>query len=215
MPAMHSPDPAAGLREVEAARYALLRRLSLAMREHMLAQLHPIGVTTHVLQRRLQEDAPDLRQVGADLGRVRGFARGAVETNLDVVQWLAPDPERRIALDAGIAECLALLRGHFTLRGFPLRQAEGGSGPPVLQAALRTALAAVLFGLLDEASAPTAVSIASMGATVQVAVHPGPGSGVAAPLDYRPLTWDEVGVLARAEGVGLSRAPGEARLAFG
>jgi hypothetical protein len=107
-------------RLVEAARYALLRRLAYAMRHHMVVHLQPIGMITEVMERRLRMPAPDIGQVHESMDKINGFSRAAVQSCLDVVSWLAPEPGVAIGLDAGVQECVAMLRSNFSFRGFAL-----------------------------------------------------------------------------------------------
>ena len=217
---MHSPDPRAdGLRRVEAARYALLRHLTMAMRHHMVVHLQPIGLVTQVIERRLREQAPDLARISADMGKVHDFARIAVGANLDVMSWLAPEGEQEVALDAGVQECTTLLVGHFGLRGFQLRYAPGDALQPVSRSAIRMLLPAVMFGLTDHARSPAELVLRTQAApedaVVQLELHDAPGDPrEAAPPLYRLLEWHEVEALAAAEGATLTRAGTGARLRF-
>jgi hypothetical protein len=214
---MHSPAPDAGLRRVEAARYALLRRLTLAMRHRMVVHLQPIGLITQVLERRLRDSAPDMARIGEDMGKVNDFARSAVDANLDVVSWLAPEAPKAASLDAGIAECVALLGSHFSFRGFQLRHEAGGGAHQVAQAATRALLPAVLFGVSDDARAPAEIVVRSEreAPAVQVEVRAAPGrhdDGALPP--YRPLEWEEIRALAVAEGAHIDRSENAVRLLF-
>lgn len=214
---MHSPAADAGLRRVEAARYALLRRLTLAMRHRMVVHLHPIGLITQVIERRLRDTAPDIARIGEDLGKVNDFARSAVDANLDVVSWLAPDAARVASLEAGIEECVALLGSHFSFRGFQLRHEAGAHGHQVSQAAIRTLLPALLFGVSDEAQAPAEIVLRSEreAPAVQVELRAAPGgAGESALPPYRPLGWPEIGALAVAEGAHLERSENAVRVLF-
>lgn len=217
---MHSPDPRQdGLRRVEAARYALLRRLTMAMRHHMVVHLQPIGLVTQVIERRLREGAPDLARIGADMGKVQGFARTAVGANLDVMSWVAPEGEQQVALDAGIEECMSLLRSHFSFRGFQLRHAPGEALRPVSRSAVRMLLPAVMFGLTDHARSPAELVLRTQAApedaVVQLELRDTPGNaGEAALPPYRLLEWDEVDAMAVAEGAVLTRVGTGARLQF-
>jgi hypothetical protein len=211
---MHFPDTEAGLRRVEAARYALLRRLALAMRDRMVAHLHPIGFATQVMERRLGRQPTDVERITDDMQRLRGFASEAVAVNLDVVTWIAPDTAQQVPLADGVRDCAEMLRGHFGFCGFDLRAPADGSRQPVLRAALRTVLPAVLFGLADGAPVPGDLRIACEGLAVQVELTPN-ATAVAANLPpYRLLPWDEVEGLAEAENVALTRTPTGARLQF-
>lgn len=215
---MHSPHSPASSR-VEAARYALLRRLAMAMRHQMLVHLQPIDLITHVIERRLRQPAPDLERIGADMEKVSGFAREAVGANLDVISWLAPEPAQQVALDAGVEQCVLLLRSHFSFRGFGLQHAAPGGSVLVARTALRTLLPAVLLALADEAHAPAELVIrrddAAQRPALEVLLQQGAGprpEPVQPP--YRLLAWDEVQALAEAEGVALRRTAAGAHLEF-
>ena len=214
---MPVPDADAALRRVEAARYALLRRLSLAIRHRMLAHLQPIGIMGEVLERRLHQAMPDLVRVGVDMARMHSLTRDAVQTNLDMVSWLEAEPEGAMPLDAGIGESVALLRGHFAYRGFALRHASSGAGPAVARATLRALLPAVLFALADEARAPGQLLVESEAAsgTVRVRVQEEPQDGAEpAPPPYRLVAWEDVEALAAAENVMLAREADGVMLRF-
>jgi hypothetical protein len=205
---------ASDAQRLEAARYALLRRLSSAMRDQMVAHLHPIGVATEVMERRLREVPPDVGRVAEDMNKVRGFSRAAVEVNLDVLTWIAPETGQQVPLAAAIAECLEMLRSPLGYRGFHLRHA-GASAILVPRSAVRTVLAGALFGVTDGAASPAEVMIECSGVSVQLELKPHAGAVVAAgPPPYRVLQWQELEVLARAEGVALVRLPAGARLQF-
>lgn len=211
---MSSPPPESSPQRVEAARYALLRRLAVAMRQHMLVQLQPIGLLTQLMERRLRDVEPDVARIGEDMDKVQDFARGAVATNLDMVTWLAPEPGTAVDLEMGARDCMDLLRGHFALRGFQLRLAEG-TGIPVARQAIRTLLSAVLLAMTDAGRAPAELVLRPDGTRLQVRLLQGAGdSGEASPPSYRALAWDEVEALARAEQVQLTRSAGAVDLHF-
>lgn len=206
---MPSPDTDAAQRRVEAARHVLLRRLVPSVRERMLANLEPIGMMAEVIARRLQQSAPDLAHIEADLGKVHGFARTAVAVNLDVVNWLAPEPgdPSRVTLEAGVQECVKLLRSDLGFRGFGLRQLQGDGADAVSCVALRTLLPAVLFALADEPrrSAGFTVTAGESGVLTIRAEADAASAMRPAHAPERPLRWDAVQALAAAEGVQLQR----------
>ena len=148
-------------RLVEAARYALLRRLAFAMRHHMVVHLQPIGMITEVMERRLQSPSPDLGQMRESMTKINGYSRAAVQSCLDVVSWLAPEDGATVALDAGVDECLALLRSGFAFRGFTLKDEVGGVSLPVGRAGLRNVLPACLLALTDHAASPADVLLSA------------------------------------------------------
>lgn len=202
-----SPIATAPSAQVEAARYALLRRLSVAIRHEMAAHLQPIGMVGELLSRRLRVAAPDVAQVQDGVARLTDLSRGAVQACLDVITWLAPDPQRRLRLDEAVHETIELLRSSFSFRGFLLNDAVGDAPTPVLRASLRMVLPACLLLLSDDAGPPAEITLtASDGDAVRLhlSLEPvdGPeGSESSAP--YRPLSRAEVAALAQAEGIGF------------
>ena len=105
------------------------------MRHHMVVHLQPIGMSTELMERRLNAAEPDLAQVQQSMDRINGFSRAAVQSCRDVVSWLAPDAEATIELKAGIAECLSLLRSNLSFRGFTVRESIEDGQTPVGRAA--------------------------------------------------------------------------------
>lgn len=204
---------------VEAARYALLRRLAHAMRHHLVVNLQPIGMITEVMDRRLQAAVPDLAQVQDSMGRINGLSKAAVQSCLDVVSWLAPEPGNGVALQEGIGECLSLVRSNLSFRGFSVTEDITDGQRQVARAALRAMLPAVVLTLTDRATAPARVAISAgrgdRGASVTVAIEPAEGpAGFAGDAPYRILGWDEVQALAAAEGVRIEREGERVRLEF-
>lgn len=197
-------------RQVEAARYALLRRLAFAMRHHMVVHLQPIGMITEVMERRLRMPDPDLGHVHESMTKINGFSRAAVQSCLDVVTWLAPEDGVRIALDAGVQESVAMLRSNFNFRGFTLKDEVGAAPIEVSRTSLRNVLPAVLVALTDRAASPADVVVTASTdagrAALTVTVTQTDGSqGFAGDPPYRLLEWQEVQALAQAEGVALER----------
>lgn len=202
---------------VEAARYALLRRLAYAMRHHMVVHLQPIGMITEVMERRLQSPAPDLAQVHESMNKINGFSRAAVQSCLDVVSWLAPEDGTQVALDAGVQECVALLRSNFNFRGFTLKDEVGAAPAMVSRAGLRNVLPASLLALTDNASSPADVVVSAelqpQQAVLSMLVRANDGSpGFAGDPPYRLLDWREVQALAEADGIGFERQGDAVRL---
>lgn len=202
---------------VEAARYAMLRRLAYAMRHHMVVHLQPIGMITEVMERRLQAPAPDLAQVHESMAKINGFSRAAVQSCLDVVSWLAPEEGARVALDAGVQECVALLRSNFNFRGFTLKDEVGSAPAIVARAGLRNALPASLLALTDNVSSPADVVLSAEvqpnQAVLSIRVRANDGSaGFAGDAPYRLLEWGEVQALAQADGIGFEREGARVRL---
>jgi hypothetical protein len=197
-------------RMVEAARYTLLRRLAYAMRHHMVVHLQPIGMITEVMERRLKSPSPDLAQVHESMAKINGFSRAAVQSCLDVVSWLAPEDGAQVPLDAGVQECVALLRSNFNFRGFTLKDEVGSAPAPVVRAGLRNVLPAALLALTDGTTSPADVVISAelqeRQARLALRLRRNDGSaGFAGDPPYRLLEWSEVQALAAADDIAFER----------
>ncbi len=218
---MPEPAPSASrtsLMRVEAARYALLRRLAFAMRHQMVVHLQPIGMVTEVMDRRLRSASPDLGQLQESMAKIQGFSKAAVQSCLDVITWFAPDTTL-VALDAGARDCLAMLRSNFSFRGYALRDELEAVPLQVSRATVRNVVPACLLALTDLHPAPAELILSSEPgdgeATLRVQLRPAGGTaGFTGEGPYRQLLWEEVEALANADNVEALRQGDGARLVF-
>src|SRR3954470_1862614 len=142
------PTPAEGAQpspDAEAARYALLRRLSSSMRHHLVVNLQPIGMIYEVMERRLRAPTPDLAHVQESAGKINTFARAALASCVDVIGWLAPDEGVGTTLEEAARECVGLVATSFSFRGYNLRNDVGAVPGSVRRAAIRHLLTATLL----------------------------------------------------------------------
>lgn len=193
---------------LEAARYALLRRLAPALRHEAVGQLQPIAMVSSVLERRLAQASPELGPLQDGVRRLTQASRTAVQACVDIIGWLAPEPGEPIPLHEAVQETVDLLRGPLGFRGFTLAPMLEGASDPVGRASLRQVLPACVLWLTDQAGPP---------AEVRVSVAPGPGplvlqltleptegeAGNHRESAYRGLRLEEVEAIARAEGIAL------------
>jgi hypothetical protein len=182
-----------------------------------VVHLQPIGMITEVVERRLRSPVPDLVRVHESMNRINGFSKSAVQSCLDVVSWLAPEDGALIALDAGVQECVALLRSNFNFRGFTIRDELGSAPAMVARAGLRNVLPAGLLALTDRASSPADVVVSAElrpdHAVLSIDLRANDGSaGFAGDAPYRLLEWREVQALAQADGIGFEREGEQLRL---
>lgn len=194
---------------VEAARYALLRRLAPAMRHALVGRLHPIGLVSEAMARRMQS-VPDAAHARDSLEKIHELARTAIAASADLLSWLAPEEGAVTGLQQGVEECLSLLGTDFSMHGHAIRSELGGAQMRVSKPALRTLLAAVLVAQSDALTRPSDLvfSAAAEGETavLRLEVKNARREDMPRPEEsYRRLAWKEVQTLAAAEGVSLSR----------
>jgi hypothetical protein len=193
---------------VEAARYALLRRLAPALRHGMVGALHPIELIAEAIDRRLQAAVPDLEDAKENLGKIKNLSRSAIHSCTNLASWLAPEDGAVTMLGEGIDECLALLKTDFGMRGFEVRNEAREIGVDVSRAALRNVLTAALITASDTAPRPAdlvlTAELAQGQAVLSILVRSADGvAGFVNAAPYRRLEWSDVGALAQAESVDL------------
>lgn len=204
---------------VEAARYALLRRLAPALRHGMVGALHPIELIAEAIDRRLQAAVPDLENARENLGKIKNLSRSAVHACTNLAGWQAPEDGAVTMLGEGIDECLALLKTDFGMRGFEVRNEAREIGVDVSRAALRNVLTAALITATDTAPRPAdlvlTAELAQGQAVLSILVRPADGvAGFGDTAPYRRLEWSDVGALAQAESVDLTHQGDRVTLRF-
>jgi len=195
---------------VEGARYALLRRLAPSLRHEAVAPLQPIAMAASLLDRRLRAPAPDFAQVQETAAQLAGYSRAAVDSCLDLIEWLTPAQGRTVSLQATVRDTLALLHGSFLFRGLTLRNELHDDSDRVGADRLRYVLPACLLWLTDTAGAPAEVTLCAQDAGERLRLvldlQPTAGEpGMQDPPAYRPLRDEEIQALAHADGVALER----------
>ncbi len=210
--------------EVEAARYALLRRLGPALRHDLVVHLQAVAMMAEVLSARLGRD-PQPDDLPQTLARMHRLARDAVAGALQVASWLAPPEDDTVDLRRGLEECFGLVRSCLGFRGIRLVAELPDAGLPVSRDQLRCLLLSALLHLSDQGGSGSTLLVQVQpetdGALLQLtletrgsptrpaSVTPEDAAGAAgegygswntlAPgedADYRPLRWSDVRVLA-------------------
>src|SRR5687767_1011658 len=214
IPSAHTvPEPASAPQAasgVEAARYALLRRLAPSMRHHLVVNLQPIGMIYEVMDRRLRASQPDLADVHESAHKINGFARAALNSCLDVVTWLAPEEEMLTTASEGVRECLGLLATSLTFRGYALRNEVPPVPGQVRRSAIRNVLTAAMIHTTDENPPPADIVLNAEptpdALVLALTLRPTQGDqGFSTEAGYRRLDWSDVEALAEAESVELKR----------
>ncbi len=204
-------DPAGvSKQQVEAARYVVLRRLTPALRHHMVRPLQPIDLIHSVMSHKLCEPAPDLQALRLQVENINSFAKAALAECLDVGTWLAPEPGKLTRLGAGVTECVGLIATMLHFCGFRLVNEAGEPPVSVDQDALRMVLIAAIFEMTDALTMPAALELSatlSRGeASLLLRFTPLPEGRLERYDDgYRKVTWDDVQALAAAGDVRVSR----------
>lgn len=207
------------LQQVEAARYAVLRRLSPSLRHHMVRHLQPIGLIYGVMDHKLSRGDPDVQALRVNADKINEFAKAALAQCIDISTWLAPESCALVPLEDGIMECVGLLATTLHFRGFRLVNEIESMPCQIRQGALRMILIAALFEVSDGLDEPATLILSAVpdkdAVTLQLQVTAREDGRVEEYDDgYRKLVWSDVQALAGAEGVVLSRQDGMVTMRF-
>ena len=205
--------------QVEAARYAVLRRLAPSLRHHMVRPLQPIGLIYGVLHHKLSAEQPDLPSVRQEAEKINEFAKAALDECMDMSTWLAPEPDVLTDVESGVKECVGLLATMLHFCGFRLINSVEELPTQVLRDAMRMVLSAALLEMTDAMSEPATVTIQARASASDITVLLQAEPLAEGQLDryddgYRKLAWADVQALALSEHVGLSRQDRQVTLRF-
>ena len=204
---------------VEAARYAVLRRLAPALRHHLVRPLQPMTLIYSVMHHKLSAVTPDIKALQTQADKINELAQAALVQCIDISSWMAPEPGIFVELQAGVMECVGLVATTLHFRGFHLVNEVGDETRPVRQDSLRMLLIAALFEITDALNEPATVTMWStchaneLVLSLQVNSHD-QGSIENYDDGCRKMVWSDVQALAASEGVGLTREHGSVTLRF-
>ena len=213
-------------RNAEAPRYALLRRLVPAIRHQIAGSFQPVTMMAAIVEKRLLAASPDLPALAKTSNEVRAMATVATRSSLDLMGWIAPDPEARVPLDKGIEAGLHLVATELSFRGFKCASQAQGVADEVLLSHLRGVFVAALLALTDAAAAPATVRVKAAREgrhmAVTLALEDLSSSAETAPdadfhlslAAYRKIDWSDVEAMAAADGVPLHYTPLHVTLHF-
>lgn len=202
--------PAGPLPGGDAARLVLLRRVGGAVGDEMLAQLQPILLVQEVLLAALARSA-EAGALREHASLIKPAVQRAMAACAAGAEWLLPQPGARTSSAELAAECAALLRPEFTLRGVQVDIAAAGAAEPIDRARGRTMLCALLAHAADGAPGPARIRVELEHrpgvCELRISCRPSPAE---AALDFlqpqhAPMTWQDLLALAQLEGATLRR----------
>ncbi len=206
-------------RLVEAARYALLRRLAPAMRHEIAGALQPLRMVSTVLDKRLQMPEPDIAALVKNSSAIGQLVREASSVCTGFMSWLTPKEEDRLSMLDGVNQSVKLLGTDLMLRGFTVEVASDSGVAELPAGPLRQVFSICALALTDLTPGPACVCISFQESAkelvIMIRIESADGDGPCALASgYRSMDWDDVQLLAGAEGVGLKRLSNGADLIF-
>lgn len=210
---------------LEAARYALMRRLVPSLLHNIAGALQPIPMMAAIMEKRLQSPTPDLILLGKSSTSFKALSRDVADTFAHLTTWLAPKSDQSIAVNAGVEEILGMMARELSDRGFEIVNETKITTAELPQTILRSVFMASLVALTDTAESPGRIIVTSIvtsvdiikdakssksdeiSLTISLKGHPEMDKSI--PVDvqrYRKLDWDDVKSLAKEEKVGIECA---------
>ncbi|HVE51356.1 MAG TPA: ATP-binding protein [Casimicrobiaceae bacterium] len=195
---------------VEAARYALFRRVLPVLRHGLVGELQSVQFAVSLAQR-THERAGDETGTSEAIRRIGEQAIAAVGRSQQITDWLKPDPKALSSLGEVVHACLDLVGTEWSLRGIEVASIIVHPDLTVKSAAFREVIAAMLVALGDALPGAADVTLKARrrGDEVVVSLR---GRNAARDGDcarvslYRDLDWSDVVALANAHGVRWSRS---------
>jgi hypothetical protein len=210
-------DPLRAMRE--AARYALLRRMSSAIRHQIAGALQPVGMLASLMERRAQAEPPNAEALRKNAVEIGDLSRSASRECVALMEWIAPPEGALMAVGDGIGECVHMLATELSFRGFEIVNKAKSEGALVSRSSLRSALTAALIVLTDgaeragqvEVSVRAGIGLVTVSVSMAASAH---GQVPVSAKTYRALSLEELVVLAEEEGVELRQSAHAIELTF-
>jgi signal transduction histidine kinase/CheY-like chemotaxis protein len=197
-------DPEAA---VEAARYALYRRILPVLRHGLVGELQSVQFAVNLAKHACARAPGDTLEA---INRISDQASAAVGRGQALTDWLRPDPNATTTVGEAVHACLDLVGTEWSLRGIEVDASVPAANEVVKSAAFREVVAAMLVAIGDAAAgaADVSLTVRKRGANVMVSVRsrasPRDADGARVSL-YRDVRWTDVGALARAHGISWAR----------
>lgn len=194
----------------ETAQYALLCRISSALRHQLVGQLQPIGLTAGLADRQLRTDRLNLASARDAVSKIQLQAREATESAIATLAWLTGEEPVSVALKSGVDTCITLVNTDCEMQGVAISSQISEMDVAVSQRALRIILTASLIAMVDMLPHLYRIELRSAISGKAIEIHfdlhfadaTQAPSGV---TERRPLKWDVVEALADHEDVEVFR----------
>ena len=222
-PSLHEADPAGMPADaidpeaaVEAARYALYRRILPVLRHGLVGELQSVQFAVNLAKHACTRGTGDTLE---SINRIADQASAAVGRGQALTDWLRPDANATTTVGEAVHACLDLVGTEWSLRGIEVNASVPAANEVVKSAAFREVVVAMLVAIGDAAAgaADVSLTVRKRGSNVMVSVRsrasPRDADGARVSL-YRDVRWTDVGALARAHGIEWARRGDHALASF-
>src|SRR5688572_8844361 len=102
----------------EAARFALLSRISGSLRHKFVGRIQPIGFAASLASRQIQNQ--NFKAAIENIEKLQNLVRQATQSAISVLAWLTEEEPNAVAFKEGIDTCIDLIRTDCEMRGMKI-----------------------------------------------------------------------------------------------
>ena len=195
-------------REVDAIRFAVLRRLAPGLRHRLMGELQSLQFSAELAVRLIDAGAEAAKVDGA-VRQLAPLTRSAVAASSTLIEWLRPDDRATTTLVDAVPQCLQIAGDDWSLRAIETSSDVRTGDARVARDALRELVVTALLVLTDAQSGALDVSVEAERAGPEVVVRLRASAGKrASPLPYLgrvgALRCGDLSTLAAAHGIACS-----------
>jgi hypothetical protein len=190
--------------QADAVRYVILRRLAAGMRHALMGELQGVQFAADLTGQMVKRgvSGPPLSDA---VSQISDQARGATAVSRSIMEWLRPEPGAHTEADAALHECVKVAGEVWILRGIKSTiRCEAGQAK-VERAVFLEMVVASLLTLTDMCDGALDIGIGADRIDGRVAVRIDASAAdrrsATSPMPHRALGFDDVRVLAEADGV--------------
>lgn len=195
------------------------------MRHDMAGGLQPVMMLATIVEKRLLSPTPDIQTLAKNCHEMRSLAIDATHTSLDVIAWMTPEADARVALGKGISDATHLLATELSFRGFKFENLTETEAIEVRLDHLRGFFMSALLALTDASPAPATIRITAaqdgdnmlvslLLTDIKSPLKPALGTslGESSPNEelqiglaaYRKIDWNDVQAIAEVDGLSVN-----------
>lgn len=199
-------------RDADAIRYAVLRKLASGMRHTLMGELQAIQFSAELAAKMLDAGVTG-GKLDECIRQLPDQTRAAVGSCRAVIEWLRPDDKATTTVEEAVRQCLKVAGDDWVLRGIESSTDFQSGDAKVSRPMLRELCVTSLLALTDSHPGPIDIAISSTAKGLEVVL-----SLSATQVDrkspfppltlYRSLSYDDVLVVARADGISCTCVEG-------
>ncbi len=176
--------------DVDAVRFALLKRLAPALRHRLMGELQSLQFSAELAARLLDAGA-DTTKLDAAVRQMVPLTRASIAACATLIEWLRPDDRATTTLADALPQCLRIAGDDWSLRGIETASHIRTGDARVGQAAFRELVVTALLVVTDAQPGALDVSVEAERAGSEVVVH------VRAKPGRRPAPLPDLGRIGR------------------